>query len=497
MSSMPGDESAPQATPCPYTRPARLVLLLLLALAVWQAIPTLRKLPAAIAFPFALDREEGFLVVQAQRLRAGESMYPQVGNGLYLVGNYPPLYPAAMAAAAGTGSPSLAHGRAIVAASLLAIVLGLGFAVHAGTRSPEAAGIAALLPLGSYEFAYWSPFARVDLPAAALALWGLILVSRAASPRIWYAAGACLLLAAFTKQTQVLATVVALAVLWRIHGRGCALAFGGKLALAFAATGVALLLATRGQAWLHLVAYNANEMHWDQLRFWVRHVALFNGPLILAVPAAWYFLRRAGSEEPLRAMSTGWLIVSCIEALSLAKAGAAANYLIDFQIALALWIGLRLADAEGIRSRVLAAALALHFVLPLPPHRREILANVSTPTAAQAEGTALLESRIVAAEGPVLCEDPVPLTRLGMPVTYQPFIAAQLAREGAADLSPLDARIRGREFALVVTLQDVDTDPVLFGFADSTRDALRACYRPAGRVAAGPVTYHLREPRDP
>lgn len=496
---MPADEAVSGRPGRVAFAPARLILFVLLALAAWQAWPTLRKVPAAIAFPYALDREEGFLVVQARRLRAGESIYPRVGGDMFLVGNYPPVFPAAIAAAAMGGPPSLGHGRAVVALSLLALAAGLAFAVLDRTRLPEAAGIAALLPFGSFEFAYWAPLARADLPAAAFALWGIILAVRAKGPRAWYAAGALLVLAVYTKQTQVLAVATVLISLWRIHGRACALAFGWKLAVALAVPGLLLLAVTRGQAWLHLVTYNANAMHWDQLAVWARHVGRFSGFLLAGAAAAAFLARREGDGQPLLTASTVWLGMSAFEALSLAKAGAAANYLIDFQLALSLWIGLRLLPAEAgpgaaLPARVLAAALALHLIVPMPPHRRDILANVSAPTEAQREGSMELEARLVAAEGPVLCEDPVPLMRLGRPVTYQPFIAAQLAREGLVDLAPLDAQVRAGAYDLVVTMQDVDNDPVLFGFADSTRDAMRAGYRPAGRIQAGPVTYFLREP---
>ncbi len=80
-------------------------------------------------FPYQLDREEGFLLVQASRLANGQGIYTPVETEPYLVGNYTPAYPAAFAVGVWLFGESLAPGR------WLAFGAGLGVAALAG-RSP-------------------------------------------------------------------------------------------------------------------------------------------------------------------------------------------------------------------------------------------------------------------------------------------------------------------------------------------------------------------------
>jgi hypothetical protein len=84
-----------------------------------------------------------------------------------------------------------------------------------------------------------------------------------------------------TKQTVVAAPAACVLYLLLSDRRG-ALRFLIALAVIAAIPFGALLAATRGQAWLHLVTYNRNAMHWNELAGWARMVWGLSEPLALA-----------------------------------------------------------------------------------------------------------------------------------------------------------------------------------------------------------------------
>jgi len=510
------EDSSPGAPPPPPRLHVITTAILILAavLFVGRAVPIFQKFTSTVTFAGSLDREEGFLVLQAQRLRSGETIYPSLEDGPWLVGNYPPVYPAAVAA---LGGGTLAGARAISLIAGLAIcgMLIASARVHVGSGISGA--IAAGYFLTTFEFAYWGPFARVDMLALALAFAGLLASQHARSRRGIVLAAALLAAAVFTKQTQVIAVLVAaVGLAWNGKRRG-ALELLAITSGIGAACGVVLLAMTGGEFWRHTVTYNANVMDWKQLVPWAKHLARFSGIAIVACFSAGCvaFARRrdeacapSTDHAPILSLSTVWLVAGCIEALSLAKAGAAANYLLDLQCALAWWVAMRLGAAMSKWRQhggdwriaavpwILIGGMLATAIVPVPEGRWQILSSVSRPAPGAAEGLAAIEELVLSVEGEVLSEDPLPLMRLGRDVIYQPFIMSQLAREGKWDPAKFIAKIDRSDFALVVTTQDLASAPVLFGFTPLMRDGILSRYALVHRISAGNVVYHAYMPKD-
>lgn len=508
------DESAGALPPPPRLFVGLFAFLILAAvLLAWRAVPVLEKFPSTITFAGSLDREEGFLALQAQRLRAGQSIYPSIEEGPWLVGNYPPVYPAVVAV---LGTPSLSRGRAVSFIAGLAIcALLIGSARH-NTRFVIGGIIGAGYFLTTFEFAYWAPFARVDMLALAIAFGGII-ASHHARTRRGIALAAVLLAAAiFTKQTQVIALAVAAGGMALNGRRRDALELLAFCAGIGAVVVLVLLAITGGEFWRHTVTYNANKMDWAQLVPWVKHLARFSGVAICAAFVAGIISFTQRNDEdlapheslrPILRLATLWVVAGFVEALSLAKAGAAANYLLDLQCALAWWMALHVGAMlpnmrvpggtwrNALVPFLLGAGALATAVVPVPEGRWGILANVSTPAPGAVEGLAAVEELILSVEGETLCEDPIPMMRLGRDVIYQPFIMSQLAREEKWDDAPFTAMIDSGRFALIVTTQNLESDPVLFGFTPSMRDHILARYELVRRIGAGSVVYHAYAPK--
>ncbi len=176
-----------------------------------------------IRYPYPLDYGEGPLLAQARLLARGTLPYRDVREHL-TVANYPPLYPALVAAAmrlgAGTG---FAAGRAVSALATLASGVLVFLVVRAlGARRP-AAFLAALFWLAQRWVYLWGALHRVDALALALTLLGLLLVIRAHGRGGALLAAPVFLLALFTRQTLIAAPLAAaMALLVRDRRRGVA-----------------------------------------------------------------------------------------------------------------------------------------------------------------------------------------------------------------------------------------------------------------------------------
>ncbi len=472
--------------------------LVALALGVVAFLAIRPAVVVVLAYPYQIDREEGFLVNQAARLVAGETIYPPLTDYPYLVGNYTPLYPA-VSALMGLLSPSqigacrlLTLVSALVAMALVALVT-LRF-----THSIAAAALGAAIFPATYDVAHWLPFARVDFMAAALGVAGMA-VFLLAPRRAGLIAAALLFAAAFhTRQTQLFAPAAVLAVLM-MERRWRDAAILGAVSAGVALLAVAALsIVTGGEFWRHTVTYNANEFDWWQLRRWMVHLWFFQRWLLLALPVAGVVLWLArplasAPENRAAALAIVYTLLTAISLVAIAKRGAAANYFIEFHIACALMAGLAVGfgirrlrggvpPRIGVVLALLAMLLALHAWRLCSPSFLPILAP-RPPTAADAEAAAQIAVRIADADGPVISEDVQALLLARRPVIYQSFIMAQLANEGKWDPAPFLADVAARRFALIVTEKPIKEE-FYFGFTGEMRDAILASYELEGSMPA-------------
>jgi len=367
------------------------------------------RVEEALRFPYQLDAEEGYVLWQAVRLASGERLYKTIHTPPYLVENYPPLYPALWALFVRPGAPSLAAGRWISALSALAVALGAGAFIllrdvredtvsrgsgGAAVQGTEAAaareGEAApadtdrgnrlefhafsalrilqalliawccpILFLTSYEMLRWVAYTRVDLLSIALTVGGLTVFGLwgQREKNRWGRAAAIVLfaLALLAKQTALAAPTACF--LWLlIRERRGALWFALWMGLA-ALFPVGLLTAlTGGQYWLHTVTYNQNVMHWNELwQWWLPHLwRLYHFPIAGAAVLCVWVLFAAWKGRTSRALELAaiYFVLNVMATATVAKSGAAENYLLEPQAALALFLGIGLKHAlESMQRR--------------------------------------------------------------------------------------------------------------------------------------------------
>ena len=497
------------------------------------------RIERAIEYPYQLDAEEGFLLAQALRFQAGEGLYRSLAEPPYVVDNYPPLYPVLWSLFVSPDAPTLEAGRWITALSAGAALLGMALLILGQGRagawvrafwrrrfssqsssgledSPPPWGAAQTLLIAllcpamfavTYAFQRWVAYARVDFLSIALSVWGLLVFAlRGIRPEGRLARWLAILLftlALLTKQTSV-AAPAACAIWLFVRDRRQGIRFVLFLVLAVGGTTALLCALTAGRYWAHTVTYNQNVMHWNELLLWVRHfyecyallLLVLGGLGVWTLAGIWRrFRSKAAPSEDVSSDPdlTLYLLYAALNAASLvtlAKAGAAENYLLEPHLAAALFLGVALDALLGrlhapgrkwlgaTAVAVCALAILLGNGWGYSPWARLFHFSAPSPVLSGLTQGARVEQAIRQRPGPVLSEDPIYHLRLGRPVLFQNFIMTQLASEGKWDESPLLRRIEAREIALVVSHQKLeDADQFFNRYSPALRQTILENYR--------------------
>ena len=433
------------------------------------------------------------------------------------------------------------------------LLIGVGV-FRMGRRNVVAAAFAALLFFVCSENYNWTGFARVDYLALFFNLAGLLLIADGAR-RFDCAALSILFftLALLTKQSQIMAPVAGcLYMLWRWPKWG--MAFAGALGLSVGAVVMALQALTDGQYLIHTVRYNANVFYWDQLWVYARHLWRFETLIwpALALALAGQGVRalhlwRAGQDaftpgesvnpwhDPAKAPRrlpdepdwTPLFLILCLLSLAgFAKAGVSYNYLIDPWAAICLYLGvrvgreltpgpwlalkphgsLRAAHALGMAAVVLSVGHGILALSPLPPRSKEeaglrrprFTITASNPGRREWEMGRAVEQAIGVAKASgreFLTDLPIFAIRAGVSPQWQPFIMAQLAREGKWDDAPMVRDLNRRRYGLLVFYTPVHQEGGA-NFTASMLDAIRSNYRLTQSIGGSPIfNYYIYAPR--
>lgn len=495
---MTADAGARAALPRWWVASRVLVVLAIVALGLLALRPFVYTWSVAASYPYQLDREEGYILNQAMQLKAGRTIYPDLKDYPYTVGNYPPVFPALYAAVLGLGGSGIGVGRFLVMCFVAGIVLAMAGIVHKLTRSPAAAMLAPLLFLVTYELNYWMPFARVDLPALFFSLLGFLLFCRPGT-RWLVASAAAFAVAVYTKQTQLAAPLACGAALaWARRWRDLGV-FAGVWVGVGALVGFSLLAITGGEFWRHLVSYNKNEFDWGGWLKILPHIVRMSLlPILVVLVLAPATVATARREEPPRDSGLtallAYFVLAVLSIVSIGKAGSDMNYLLEADAVLALVAAVQVGRGLGWKSParwqaaslVTAAALLFaHGVYTTIPGGGPVpgtnaLIFRPRPTAAQREQADQLLLLVDSTKGEVLSEDPTYLMLARKPVLYQPFIMSQLAKEGKWDQSPFLRDLEAGRFPLIITYQDLSPGKFVEGFTDDMRSTILKHYRQEG-----------------
>jgi len=409
---------------------------------------------AYLRSPYSRDYGEGVVLALSQLLAEHGSYFGPIGEYPMVHGNYPPVFLALSAAALRLFGPSLAATRALSLLATAALMAVVYLVVRQRGHDRWLGLCAALLLVAPWFVVTWAPLGRVDMLACLFSAAGLWLVAGEREPRgrVWVA-GACFVLGVFTKQTALLAPAAALlSLLADPASRRRIPRFLLAFALPAGAVLLVLVLATRGQAWTHLVTYTAAaDYSLAALRKGYESFLVASGPLLAIILLGLGACSREllGRHLPF---ALYWLL-NLGALVTTAKAGAAQNYLVEPWLATvvlaALSLGaLRERSPEVFRwwpAMMLAAATV---ALVADNDAARLPRPIRNP--GQATEYRALDEAVAAASGPILSENLSVLVRNGKPVLVEPFGLLLLSRKGLWQPDRLVADCEAGRFALVV-----------------------------------------------
>ena len=489
------------------------LVLLVCCMFVVPARTVLERWSASRDYPYQLDIEEGYVLNQAVSIARLQSIYQPIDSPPWLVGNYPPLFPALFALINGDriGLVSLPAGRMLVQVNVLACLLMLGLAVGLCTRRVDLALLSMFLFMATYELNQWSAFVRVDFAALMFTLAGLAVFLRVEHRAGMIVSSLFFTCAIFTKQTALLAPLACLISLLvtRRHHAPWFILPGLVIALFLSCCFHAV---TDGEFFRHLVTYNHNEMRWGELEKWLVHVWFFYrwwicAMFLLAIIRVVRLVLGCGRDETRQVgmndqdhnrstiMHAGhvadiYFALAVLSMVSLAKAGSSTNYLLEPLAAASLWTGLTLGKHRGLIRRGsrkgarawLPGFCLLGVVLLIGLHgatmavgrdtirtngwmqrpwvvklaRLDPFDSSTQPRVDHARAPAdELNLLLRKAEGGIFSEEPIFTMLADRPVLHQPFIMRQLAEEGKWDQTPFLQMIREGAFEYFVTTDDL------------------------------------------
>ncbi len=525
-----------------------LPLILVFGHLVFFAHGPVERAYAALAYPFQLDNEEGYLLDEALQIAKGHFIYKPIDREPYLVANYPPLFQAVTSLFLHRPQPSLFFGRLLVLTALAGIALALFILCLRAGQQFFPAILCPLMFVATYECHNWAAYMRVDIPALFLSLLGLVSFMTEDTRSARRFAILFFTMAIFTKQSMIMAPAACVLFLL-FHSWRSALRFALALACAIALPTIILIATTHGQYWLHTVTYNKNKMEWGSLlQAWIPHLLRFYRWYILGLLAgSLYFAARllmhrrfvehpsvtadelarqiAQGEEaikpqasvpatsempqysPLKRLSLVaiYFILAALTIPSLAKAGSAENYLLEPLAAASLFfnslIGFALWESANVARKWFSriAAIALIFILFIHVNYLfkgfpggdinappvAVMFLRQVPTPAETRAGGELFQLISQTKGEIVCEDPIFLVLDQRRPPINPFILSQLAKEKKWDQQNFVQDLLATRYALVITTVDFDQPGPFERYTDEMADAVRQSYDQVAEVSMG------------
>lgn len=434
---------------------------------------------------------ESWLLDDARRIAAGESLYPPVDRLPLMHTAYTPIYyviVGELVRVLGDHGYTIGRVVSLLGAALAALALAWSIRRVTGRWLPGALAAAFFLTQ-NLTVVLWAPLHRVDALALGATLLGLAL---ATSGRVSSSA-VVLVVAVMTKQTFVVAPIVVCLALWPFWKqmlRFAALFGGGVLVSVVVAQWL-----TGGWFLWHTVVGNSNEAEFDTFAQLMGGFLQFNGLPVLAAAAS--LVLPSSREERLWRL---YFLGTLATLPTIAKIGASSNYWLEISAAtaallalashrLARWhetrliapviiAGSLLIAVPGYQANTREASDSLREALTPAPDYLTLVSDVSiNPFRVEAS----FVRRVAAESGEVLTDNPGLAVAAHKRIIYEFQIFQLLHVEGHWSQAPILDAIRERRFSLVALMHPLDGPTQGTRWTPSIRDALLATYVPAGQ----------------
>ncbi|MBU4310175.1 glycosyltransferase family 39 protein, partial [bacterium] len=427
-----------------------IVYIVLLLYLTFHLFCYFRFASSVITFPYDIDSAEGQLLNEAFLLSRNENIYRNISSYPFTVANYPPIFPLVTSLFVQLFGLSLLPGRFLSVISTFFIGFFVFKIVQRCTKDNTISLIAGLFFFLSNWVIRWSVLLRVDMFGILLCLIGIYLFLKYENhPRKIFFSAIFFILALYTKQS-LLAAPLSLCLYLLLTNRK-RLCFKMAAVLASAGIGIFLVLnfITHGQFRLHTVSYTISQFSIENLLFYLK--LFFKGHWPIIILAASYFLIRTLKKRST--LTEIYFVLAFLVALTVGKAGASINYLIEFWMVSCILLGLVIKTAQNISgSRLLKNGMAtlilvtclVQFFLSAYIYRPE------SPNKQDRLISSKVYSYFAASKGDILSEYPTFLLFSGKEVLFQPFSLTQLSKRGIWNQRPIVEDIQKKRFSLIL-----------------------------------------------
>ncbi len=429
-----------------------------------------------INYPYQISYGEGFILNQAVIISQGQSIYQDIANYPYLVGNYPPVYPFLCALFVKIFGVSFAPGRFI---SFIAVILS-GFLIYIilkeNRRSQkgsfkESTVISALFFLASPYIFYVYPLYRVDALALLFSLAGLYFVFKFENRKSVYFSIPFFILALYTKQSFIAAPIASLIYLTFKNIKKGFIYF---IFLSLVYVSIFLLLnnLTGGQYYLHNFTYNANAF---SILFAIRMcVSALQIHAILFTFAFAYIIHTIIRKK--LSLFAIYLIITALMAISIGKIGSGINYFGELVACSCIILGIFLNETEftNKESKNILIVTGLLLQLILFAHMPYLTGH--TPTNTDIKNAEKISVEIINTPGSILSEDGGLLVVNRRQILFQPFVFTQLARQNLWDQGKFVADITEKRFSLIILTFNINYEIDKERLTEEMAEAIRRSY---------------------
>jgi hypothetical protein len=422
----------------------------------------------ALKCPYEAEYGEGIVLRYAMHIARGQVVYNDYRHYPFVASTYPPVYPLLCALGVKLFGVSFTFGRALSCGATLGVAALIWALLRRAGAPRFAAALAAILFLVSPIVRLWAPLMRVDMTAILFGLCGLYCVMLGG--RWLVAAVALMVLAIYTRQSEVAPLAAAVVYLWWIGERRNAVIVGASaVAVTLAVFGI-FQLATDGWFYRHIVV--ANQNLWDSrllARRWSSAFFSWPLPFILGtaglVVASWRAKGRAtglaGDRRPERLIGA-YFVFALLVFLTAGKIGSGVNYMQEPIAAACLatgiaypWLASRLGTRAGKAAWVAAWAL-LMFSLAAPSLKTALGQGGGDPQwrGKTMEGGHAAVDLIRRTRGDILSEDTAVPLLAGRSLLLDSHKMTSMFYDGHWDQGPLIQDIKRRRFALIISVWD-------------------------------------------
>ncbi len=464
---------------------------ILLACAVLAALAILGHFALILWAQNEFSAPESIVATQSQQLAQHGALYYSLQSYPYTACLYMPQFYLLEAGLSKLGLTTRLAGRLVSFAAMFGIFALVWKILMLYTSDRNCALTGVVLCASTSLILAWGSIGQVDTLAVFWSMCAFYQFSRywvnRESTLLW--AGACVLLAIFTKQTAIACPAAIFLLLWS-REKLTALKFAVIVSAPAAALALLVNWAFGGHFFLNIIRANMNQLAWNKLAPNLQYMLIAAAQLLIVALVGIRAAKRAGKLAPFLYLG----IALAVLLVTAPKLGSDSNYQIESTVLMVICACVAL-DALNFfplifsRSKswltLLQLPLAIHVVQNFRIAENLLVTRAATEQMFRAQTAGL--APFLADGGRILSTDFNAMARFRGIMDVEPFIYSQLVKSGVIDPEPVRRDIATTTFSTILLFEDLNLpnpnpDLEVTTFTDQQTAEMRRHYHLAAHI---------------